>query len=541
MACLKPLSTIKKASVWPIIFTAAFLILSGNITFFEKVIDVYPFSDNTAFIISLVIFFYSILVLMLVTVSVFLPTRLVASLFVLSAAAVGYYSDQLGIVIDADMVRNIVETNYSEAGELFNTGFIVRFVLLGIVPVFILWRIPYCQSSVLKEIKNKTQLAVGALVIMTLCILPLGDHYASFFREHKPLRYYTNPIFPIYSTGKYINQAIKSSEKHPFVQLATYVGRPAGGPDRKLTILVVGETARADHFSLNGYGRITNPHLSKEDRLISYSDIASCGTSTAISVPCMFAYSGRDEFDPDTAEYQENILDILNRAGVSVLWRDNNSSSKGVANNITYQDFKSPQSNADCDIECRDTGMLNGLQAYIDEQKGDVLIVLHQMGSHGPAYYKRYPVAFEEFKPACQSAELSECSIEEIVNAYDNTILYTDYFLSKVIALLKKNSPTHETAMFYISDHGESLGEAGIYLHGLPYMLAPKAQTAVPLIAWVGSSSNIDYEKTLAIKDAPSSHDALFDTLLSVFEIQTNLKHMVAHPLIYRNKHDSAT
>ena len=278
-----------------------------------------------------------------------------------------------------------------------------------------------------------------------------------------------------------------------------------------------------------------------EKRLISYSNISACGTSTAISVPCMFAFAGREDFDPDEAEHTENVLDILKRAGVNVLWRDNNSDSKGVASRIAHDDYKSSEINTLCDTECRDTGMLVGLQEYIDASEGDVLIVLHQMGSHGPAYYKRYPKEFEHFKPACRSAELSTCSIEEITNAYDNSILYTDYFLSRVIELLKQNTPKYETTMFYVSDHGESLGEAGIYLHGLPYMFAPEAQIKVPVIVWAGSSSDIDYERSLQLKTQANSHDALFATLLQTFETHTDLHHEHERPLIYLKNEDEDT
>ena len=119
------------------------------------------------------------------------------------------------------------------------------------------------------------------------------------------------------------------------------------------------------------------------------------------------------------------------------------------------------------------------------------------MGNHGPAYFKRYPKEFEKFKPACQTAELSECSDEEIGNAYDNAILYTDYFLSQVVQLLKQNEQKFEASMLYISDHGESLGENNLYLHGMPYMLAPSEQTDVPVIVWAGKTSDIDIASLL--------------------------------------------
>ena len=291
---------------------------------------------------------------------------------------------------------------------------------------------------------------------------------------------------------------------------------------RELVIMVVGETARADHFSLNGYERETNPRLQKEE-VINFPDFWSCGTSTAQSVPCIFSHYPRAEFDQARASAADNALDILKRAGVSILWRDNNSSSKHVADRGDYQVYLTGKTNPVCDVECRDEGMLIGLQDYIDSHpKGDVLIVLHQMGNHGPAYHKRYPPGFEQFTPACKTNDLGACSTDEIVNAYDNAILCTDFFLSKVIELLKPYDGEFETAMLYVSDHGESLGENGLYLHGLPYFLAPDAQKHVPFVLWLGR--NFDQQSLSNIqqkKDERLSHDNIFSTLLGLFEIQT--------------------
>ena len=227
--------------------------------------------------------------------------------------------------------------------------------------------------------------------------------------------------------------------------------------------------------------------MEKED-VINFSNVFSSGTATAVSLPCMFSLFGRGGCNGQKEMSTENLFDVLRHAGISILWRDNNSDSKGVALRVPYQDFKNPQKNSVCDIECRDEGMLTGLQAYIDgKRSGDILIVLHQMGNHGPAYYKRYPESFEKFKPVCKTNQLEKCSREEIGNAYDNAILYTDYFLSKVIALLKANSQGFETGMVYMSDHGESLGENGLYLHGLPYFMAPETQKHIAALMWFGS------------------------------------------------------
>jgi lipid A ethanolaminephosphotransferase len=351
-----------------------------------------------------------------------------------------------------------------------------------------------------------------------------GKFYASFFREQKPLRYYTNPTYWIYSMGKFGSSFFKNPN-----QVLQALGResviPAHDLDRDLIILVVGETARRDRFSLNGHQNETNPLLKKEDA-VSFTNVTSCGTSTAISVPCMFSHFGRNKFSVDDANSTENLLDVLSHTkDVSILWRDNNSDSKGVASRIQYEDYKSAATNSICDPECRDEGMLVGLQDYIDKAKEkDILIVLHQMGNHGPAYYKRYPKKFEIFTPVCQTSELEKCTNEEIGNAYDNAILYTDFFLSKVISLLKDNSVKFSTSMLYISDHGESLGENGIYLHGLPYMMAPDVQKEVAMIMWFGGkmAKETDYVSLKKILNVPYSHDNVFHTVLGMMEVESS-------------------
>jgi len=232
----------------------------------------------------------------------------------------------------------------------------------------------------------------------------------------------------------------------------------------------------------------------------------------------------RGEFSKDKARTQENLLDVAKRAGVHVLWRDNNSDSKDVALRVTYQNYKTPENNPVCDEECRDEGMLVGLDEYIRQHpEGDFLIVLHQMGNHGPAYYKRYPKAFEKFTPVCKTNQLEKCTREEINNAYDNAILYTDYFLSKVIDFLKPYSKDFDTAMFYVSDHGESLGENGLYLHGLPYIMAPDEQKHVAAVLWLGDGFGLDITTLKGKQNQEMSHDYIFHTVLGLLKVKSKV------------------
>lgn len=506
-----------------IVATAIFLVASANLSFFGKLLDAYPWSrENLGLLVTLPLVMSGVLILLFSVLCYRRTCRPVLSLFILLGAINAYFTDQLGTVIDTAMLQNLLETNTAEAADLISSGLIVRFVLLGLVPTLIIWRIPLHTAGLHQELFSRLRLIGVTLAIVLGSIFAFSSHYASFARVHKPLRYYINPTYPIYSVIKYLRH-MGINDNRAITQLGRDAKTPANDIARELVVFVVGETARADHFSLNGYSRNTNPLLQSVDRLFSYTDITACGTSTAISVPCMFSNMGHDRFNRDTAKHQENVLDILQYAGVSVLWRDNNSNSKDVAVRVPYEDFKTAATNPICDTECRDEGMLTGLQAYIDKQPGDILIVLHQMGNHGPAYYKRYPAAFEQFKPACQSAELAECTKQEIINAYDNAILYTDYFLAKTIDLLKHNSAAYETVMFYVSDHGESLGEQGVFLHGMPFGIAPDSQTRVPLLIWLGENADANMTTIQTKTKLRNSHDAVFHTLLSIFEIETEV------------------
>jgi len=427
--------------------------------------------------------------------------------------------DTYGIVVDEDMLRNTFQTNIAEAGDLINMRLIIHITLFGLLPSYFVYKIKIKTETFNKAIISKATTVSLSIMMIVIIVFSFSKNYASFFREHKYLRFYTNPIFYIYSTGKYISStfAIKTQATIPIGDDAVL---HSGKANPRLTIMVVGETARADRFSLNGYQRKTNPLLEKEN-VTSFKDMSSCGTATAVSVPCMFSKFSRDEYDDEKGAIYENVLDILAKTGVNVLWRDNNSDSKGIALRVTFENYKSKKNNTICDSECRDVGMLVGLQDYINRHKGDILIVLHQMGNHGPAYYKRYPKAFEVFTPTCLSKNIETCTAEQINNSYDNAIVYTDYFLKQTIELLKSNSKKYSTALLYVSDHGESLGENNIYLHGLPYFIAPKEQTHTAAIFWSGGKIDINKEKLDANK--PVSHDNIFHSLLGLFDVRTKL------------------
>jgi len=507
-----------------IVAVAVFLIAFDNGAFFSNILEVYPLNQkNLAFVASLAWVFGGFTVFLLSLVCFRYTIKPVLILLLLVSSLAGYFMDSYNTIIDDSMVNNVIHTDLAESLDLFSPKLLLYFLLLGVLPSWFVYKVRIAYRARWPEALSRIRLSVLSLLSIVAVIFAFSDFYSSFIREHKTLRYYANPTYYLYSIGKYIGGRFSSGTRE-FKEIGTDAKIPATDNHRELIVFVVGETARADRFSLNGYARETNPLLSKE-QVVSYSNFWSCGTSTAVSVPCMFSIYGSGDYDGDKARATANVLDVLQHAGVNVLWLDNNSDSKGVAERIPYRSYKTRETNPACDRECRDIGMLTGLQDYIDSHPaGDLFIVLHQMGNHGPAYYKRYPPQFEKFTPVCRTNQLEECSKEEIGNAYDNAILYTDYFLSKVIGLLKRNDDNFETAMIYVSDHGESLGENGLYLHGLPNFAAPDVQRHVPAILWLGRNfDEVDFQKLLEQRNRRYSHDHLFHTILGFMEIETSI------------------
>ncbi|MCF6324015.1 MAG: phosphoethanolamine--lipid A transferase [Gammaproteobacteria bacterium] len=509
-----------------IISVSIFLIAFGNFAFFSNVLNSYPLNlKNSLFLLSLVIVFGCFIIILLSLLCYKQTTKPVLITILLISSFSAYFMDSYNVIIDDVMIDNIIKTDLAESMDLVSFKQFIYFFLLGIIPSLVVYKIPVTASSHKKSVINSIKLIGTSSVIVVAIILLFGGFYASFIREHTPLRFYANPSYYIYSASKYVD-AFFDNPSSPLQEIGLDAKVKPSGEHRELMVFVVGETARADHFSLNGYARKTNPYL-KNETVISFNNTWSCGTSTAVSVPCMFSIYNRSNYEKNKAGNTENVLDILHRAGVNVLWLDNNSDSKGVATRIPFEDYRTAATNPLCDIECRDMGMLSDLNRYIMQHpEGDIFIVLHQMGNHGPAYYKRYPAQFERFTPTCKTSQLEQCSQQEIINTYDNAILYSDYFLSQVIALLKQHDDQFESMMFYVSDHGESLGKNGLYLHGLPYIIAPDEQKHVPMIMWFCDNvdrNQVDTDSLQTKASNPYSHDNLFHTILGLMEITTTV------------------
>lgn len=450
-------------------------------------------------------------------------------LFLLVASAVDYFMSTYGVVIDNTMLQNALETHTQEALELVNAGMLGHLSGWGLLPAIGVWKLPISYQPFFKQLKtNGKQILLCLTVMGVLGYLFYGD-YTSIYRNDRQIRYLISPINAIDALVSNLKRKYRS--QHPLVLTGADASLAAvrnQSARKNLTILVIGETARAANFSLNGYPRPTNPLLSSQENLFNFSQAYSCGTATAASVPCMFSVFGRENYDASKASYTENLVDVLKHAGISVLWRNNNDSCKGVCERVAYEDLSKLNDPKLCnDTVCYDEVLLYQLQAYLDQLSNHAVIVLHQQGSHGPGYHLRHPAEFNRFTPECSKAMLNDCSQAELVNAYDNTIVYTDYFLAQTIKLLKANAKKFDTALFYVSDHGESLGENNVFLHGLPYFIAPEQQKHVPMLSWLSdnfiSDNQIQPDCLHQHSATPYSHDNLFHSILGLMGVSSSV------------------
>jgi lipid A ethanolaminephosphotransferase len=447
------------------------------------------------------------------------------TVLLLIAAVCSYFMDSFRVVVDLPMMTNVMQTDARESSELLGRAYWLHVVLQGVLPAALIGWTRIRSAGAWREIGRRLVLLATSLAVVAGAIALDYKNVALWARQNEHLRTFINPSYPIYSATRLISEQLQDLHKQPVKSILPGASRITTPDDKPLlVVLVVGETARAANFQLNGYERATNPELATTPGLINFGQTASCGTSTAISVPCMFSDLGRKRFSKERAERQENLLDVLARVGVDVQWLDNDSGCKGVCARVNYQDRSHDADAALCQNDnCYDGVLFKNLQPLWPKRTQSRLIVLHQKGSHGPSYYRRYPDDFRRFLPACELDAVQTCSREQIVNAYDNTILYTDHLLAGLIADLRAQQAQFDSVVLYLSDHGESLGEGGVYLHGLPYAVAPQMQKHVPMMAWFSDGAaprqRLDIACIKAASAQPHSQDDLFDTVLALFKV----------------------
>ncbi len=465
----------------------------------------------------------------------------VITFLLLAAALGGYFMFTYGVVIDSAMMANALQTDWRETRDLLSWQMFVVVTVFALLPIFWLWKTPIQSDSFLKQLKQNTFIFLVSSALALAAIFLSYQDFASTMRNHTQLRFMVNPLNSLYALSRLTLQPLQAESNtvqalDRDAKLDASYNQQTQSP---LLILVVGETARSGNFGINGYKQNTTPSLAllrqntdKRGELTSFQNVWSCGTSTATALPCMFSHLGKSDYENSTQPI-ENLVDVLHHAGLAVIWLDNQSGCKGICDRIPNA-FTRNLNDADyCQTgECFDEIMLKGLTTRlgalpIDRLQRGTVVIMHQMGSHGPAYYKRSPDTLKKFKPECATNILQDCTREQVTNAYDNTILYTDYFLNKVIGHLKSiQTHTSQTAMLYVADHGESLGENNIYLHGLPYAIAPNVQKNIPWIQWLSNDFMTRNNIQTACLDKQVqkrlSHDNYFHSVLGLMKVQTN-------------------
>ncbi len=454
--------------------------------------------------------------------------KIIIPTLILISAAISYNSLFFNIYFDVDMLNNVLQTNFAESSRTLTTSFLLWLFFLGIIPTifYLLVKIEY--KPWWKELLSRLASVMISIVVILGVAKFYYQDYAAFFRNNKNLPHLITPSNFVASGIKKIRHYYR--DNLPYQQIGLDAKQDKPDDYRHVTILVVGETTRAQNWGLNSYARQTTPKLAaRGNEIINFTDVNSCGTATAISVPCMFSALTQAEFNGDKALKQDNLLDILQRTGIDILWLNNNSDCKGVCERVPTKNIIELNLPEYCrDGECLDNILLPEIDKALNESNNkDIVIVVHTMGSHGPTYYERYTDKEKIFTPTCDTNEIARCTNEELINTYDNGIIYLDQFLDNIISKLEKHEKW-ESALFYVSDHGESLGENGLYLHGAPYSIAPEYQTKVPMIMWFSKEwiKNEPFDLNCVRENAKTktySHDNYFHSVIGMMDMDLSL------------------
>lgn len=517
-----------------IILFSLYIALALNIAFYRQAYTLLPVDGlhNALVFLSMPVVAFAVMAILLALASVVRLEKVATTLFILLSASAQYFMMNFGIIVDRSMITNILDTTPAESYALLSGQMVLVFSFTALFAIALAWWIKIKPAA---SVWRGTIMRAGTVTVSVLLILLVAGlfykDYASLFRNNKELVKSLNPSNSIVAMNSWYFH--HEMDNLPLVKIGEDAKQKAvmkNGPRKNLTILIVGETSRAANFSLGGYDRETNPLLAK-DNVVYFPKTASCGTATAVSVPCMFSNMPRTGYDESLAHHQEGLLDIIQRAGIQVQWNDNDGGCKGACDRVPHQDVTALNLPGQCiNGECYDDVLFHDLEKTIDAMQGDGVIVLHTIGSHGPTYYNRYPPEFRLFTPTCDTSEIQSCSQEQLKNSYDNTILYVDHIVDKAIKLLQSKQDKFTTSLVYLSDHGESLGENGVYLHGLPYSIAPETQKHVPMLLWLSD----DYQKRYGVnyaclqqkaKENDYSQDNLFSTMLGLTGVETQEYH----------------
>lgn len=466
----------------------------------------------------------------------------ILGILIIASSAAAYYVNHYGILIDKTMIRNVLATNSAETLELMTPRLMSYVLLWGVLPATVIQLVNVKTQTVQKVLWQRAMALLGLLVMVGVIAALSYSSHAALLRNHREVRHMLTPVNMLAGAGSLVAENFQNPLPYePIaagVALGTHwkgqtpVSKTGAGVLKKpvVMVLIIGETARAQNFGLNGYLRQTTPKLAAIDELLVFKNVTACGTSTAISVPCIFSDLPRDEFSLRKARSRDNLLRVLEEAGFTIKWFDNNTSCNGVcAGREEMRADRERQGNY-CheELPCVDEAVFEMMWRELGQAKVNTVLVLHMLGSHGPGYHLRYPLEFEKFVPACHETDFSKCSTQEIINAYDNSILYTDHLLAQTVTKAQFHHNDYDSVVWYVSDHGESLGEKGLYLHAIPYAVAPKEQLQVPMVLWMSDGFRQRMDLDVACLNQSTeralSHDHIFHSALGLLDVQLPVK-----------------
>ena len=506
-----------------------FILLAHNATFWSRVPVPFDGHPVKGFLFAVMICVFFFFVISLFAVRWLQKPVLVA--FVLIGAVTSFYQDKLGITIDREMIQNAMVTTAAESKHLITLPFMTHVFVLGVLPAALILWVRVRRRGLRWAVAVWLATVVGSFALFAGLLLSDAKLNMGTLREHKEILAAQQPMAPLSGAVRYAKMMLKSTK----IVLAPFGRDAVPGPflakaDKPVLLVIwAGETTRAQDWGMNGSARDTSPELAKRG-VVNFSDVTSCGTATAVSLPCMFSHLGRSEYSYDGGLSYENLLDVLRTAGFKVEWWDNNTGHKDIAARAEATGFMiedHPLPEACGRGECTDLVYLDFLRDKAATITENTVLVFHMIGSHGPSYFLRYPEGFDGYAPACARPELTECSAEELANAYDNTILYMDWVMAQSVDILNQQDRVIP-AMFYVSDHGESLGESGLYLHGAPWFMAPDEQIKVPMVIWLADrfqqALGLNADCLKARQQDELSHDNMYSTVLGMLDVTTETR-----------------
>ena len=445
--------------------------------------------------------------------------KFLSVLLLVTNSLAGYFINMYHLVLNKTMLANIFDTNFFEATEWMGVAFWMYMLAFAILPSLWVLKIQIRFDSCGRRFLRVGVLGLLAVFLLSLFI-PFKKDVKVYLKTNFNLRYQFVPTGYISAALSLATSSFKKVEAintvHGMVQ------HPYWQQDKKnLIVFVLGESARDANFSLSGYARDTakplRPYLSD---MMVFHQTESCGVVTRVSVPCMFSAYTRTNYVEQAVSYSTNVLEILQKNNIDLLWLDNELGCNKVCRNV-------PTEYTCQSRDCLDMLLNDTFRLKIPSFQKDTFVVLHQRGSHGPRYDLRVPEDLYKWKPFCNRSDHHNCSLQEMTNAYDNTIYYTASVIADLIKTLSELTDEYNPILIYVSDHGESLGENEVYGHGGDFKDAPAEQKQVPFFVWMPKSTRTAFGFNQACLQAKTrtqqSQDVIFHSLMGLMGISTDV------------------